>query len=215
MVVESIRLLIPAQSSKSFLRLPPPRAGRLFNKTSTSNFYMLPLFPLIRNHLKSFIDIPTLLYFRATCAESAGEGAWLVSRCVWDPLRAYFYCSDFFVSCARYGQDLTLLWMVWIPLIFWIALLDRLLFDPLSISQLNVKGDWSSDKIHLHLNILNEALDSILLWSSMFWDLPLFALFQLDSPRLPSWCRWAAEACLISSVSTPSQSNWESESTEL
>ena len=112
MVVESIRLLIPAQSSKSFLRLPPPRAGRLFNKTSTSNFYMLPLFPLIRNHLKSFIDIPTLLYFRATCAESAGEGAWLVSRCVWDPLRAYFYCSDSEMEKRADGADASVLFFL-------------------------------------------------------------------------------------------------------
>ena len=160
----------------------------------------------------SYIDIPTLLYFRATCAESVREGAGLVSRCVWDPLRVQFYCSDFFLWAV---QDIVRVWHCcrWCEC-YW-YFLDRLLFDPLSISQLNVKGVWSSDKIHLHLNILNEALDSVPLWSSMFWDLPLFALFQLDSPRLPSWCRWAAEACLISSVSTPSQSNWESESTEL
>ena len=137
----------------------------------------------------------TILYFRAICIYRevvSGTLCWVNS----------FWSDFFFVSYRRYGEDWTLLKMMWMPLIFWFAL-DRLLFHPLSISQFKM---WKGSQIR-SIQILSYQIfwmktpDSVSLWISMFWDLPLFALFQLDSPRLRSWCRWAAEACLISSVS--------------
>ena len=55
--VESIRLLIPPQSSKSFLRLPPARWEDFSIKLQHQTFTCPPLFPVDKKSLKVEVNM--------------------------------------------------------------------------------------------------------------------------------------------------------------